>query len=123
MLTIKDIYYLCQQNQAAHSESGEAVIIFYSRWGIEGYITLPGGILLQWGIIPKVNDSGVTYTWAALDLVRPFADVNWKLAYTYDFYNAENTTCAFRKDTITVNGAQIRIIKQCNIRWFAIGKA
>ena len=56
-------------------------------------------------------------------MVRPFADVNWKLAYTYDFYNAENTTCAFRKDTITVNGAQIRIIKQCNIRWFAIGKA
>ena len=91
--------------------------------GIEGYVTLPGGILLQWGIIPKEKDSGVTYTWAALDLARPFADVNWKLAYTYDFYNAENATCAFRKDTITVNGAQIRIIKQCNIRWFAIGKA
>ncbi len=61
MLTIKDIYYLCQRDQAAHSESGEAVIIFYSRWGIEGYVTLPGGILLQWGYI-KNNEKNIEVT-------------------------------------------------------------
>ena len=58
MLTIKDIYYLCQQNQAALSESGEAVIIFYSRWGIEGYITLPNGLKICWKEI-KSSDSHI----------------------------------------------------------------
>ena len=89
---------------------------------IEGYVTLPGGILIQWGLIPKSVDSG-TFAWGTLGLVHPFADINWKLAYTFDFYTAENTTCAFRKDTITPNGAQIRIVTSSNIRWIAIGKA
>ena len=57
MLTIKDIYYLCQRDQAAHSESGEAVIIFYSRWGTEGYITLSSGILIQWGRFTRATET------------------------------------------------------------------
>ena len=65
MLAIKDIYYLCQQNQAAHSESGEAVIIFYSRWDIEGYARLPSGLIIQWGII---SDLGSTFRYIPFSL-------------------------------------------------------
>ena len=69
MLAIKDIYYLCQRDQAAHSESGEAVIIFYSRWDIEGYLTLAGNTLVQWGYI-KSNEKNIEGTF---DFPIPFS--------------------------------------------------
>ena len=73
MLTIKDIYYLCQRNQSAHSESGEAVIIFYSRWGIEGYVTLPNGFLFEWGRKQKsANEGEITITFPKSFSAKPF---------------------------------------------------
>ena len=76
MLAIKAIYYLCQQNQAAHSESGEVVIIFYSRWGIEGYVTLPSGVIIEWGSIsyPESKDyiSNVSFLKNPITVIAAF---------------------------------------------------
>ena len=105
MLTIKDIYYLCQQNQAALSESGEAVIIFYSRWGIEGYIRLPSGLLIQWGVISQDSSSAAGY----------WVDVPFNSRGSNTYY------VGYLDYPATVSGFSTRIRHVDSAFWLAIG--
>ena len=88
---------------------------------IDGYVTLPSGMLIQWGTILRTTESGV-YTWYNLELPIAFADINWKIAYIHVLDVAQEASCIFKRNPITKRTAQIRIITHADIIWFALGK-
>ena len=87
----------------------------------DGYVTLPSGMLIQWGTILRTTESGV-YAWYSLELPIAFADINWKFAYIHVLNIAQEASCILKRNTITKRTAQIRILTHADIIWFALGK-
>ena len=123
MLAIKDIYYLCQRDQAAHSESGEAVIIFYSRWGTEGYITLPNDFLLNFG---KITSNSSSDKFMPVLFLKPYS-MKVMSVLTGMEYNGIATGSGhgyIQNSSVTLTGFNVDTFANTTLRytyWIAIG--
>ena len=123
MLAIKNICYLCQQNQAVHSESGEVVIILYSRWGIEGYVTLPGGVVIEWGIAKGTSSSSAS--WATVYFSKRFSSIPLVVTgLTWTSTTTDSGHGYIRQGYLTESGMQVSVTRaSVELFWVAIGKA
>ena len=122
MLAIKDICYLYQQNQAVHSESGKVVLIFYSHWGIDGYLTLPSGLILQFGR----EDAGTSSGKQDIPFPKPFPTkcVSFQYLQALENSNIYTTQQAWTYTYNITSISSVRVAIQSGLiylYWMAVG--
>ena len=89
----------------------------------EGYITLPGNVVIEYGIARGTNSSSAS--WATVHFSKGFSGI--PLIVTGLTWNSTTTQEGhgyIKQDTLTESGMQVSVIRSSTeLFWIAIGKA